>query len=71
MDNQLIGTTQPFMLFLTPRTSENEAAETGPAVQLNTMKFPSKSPLTDIYKVIQQPSVILAIESVGSLQNWT
>ncbi|XP_066494000.1 intermembrane lipid transfer protein VPS13D [Tiliqua scincoides] len=50
VDNQLIGTTQPFMLFLTPRTSENEAAETGPAVQLNTMKFPSKSPLTDIYK---------------------
>ncbi|XP_053136918.1 intermembrane lipid transfer protein VPS13D isoform X2 [Hemicordylus capensis] len=50
VDNQLIGTTQPFMLFLTPRTSENEAAETGPAVQLNAMKFPSKRPLTDIYK---------------------
>ncbi|KAJ7306493.1 hypothetical protein JRQ81_009848 [Phrynocephalus forsythii] len=41
---------QPFMLFLTPKTGENEAAETGPAVQLNAMKFPSKSPLTDIYK---------------------
>ncbi|XP_054856929.1 intermembrane lipid transfer protein VPS13D isoform X2 [Eublepharis macularius] len=50
VDNQLIGTTQPFMLFLTPQTSENEAAETGPALQLNAMKFPSKRPLTDIYK---------------------
>uniref|UniRef100_A0A8D0BUC4 Vacuolar protein sorting 13 homolog D n=1 Tax=Salvator merianae TaxID=96440 RepID=A0A8D0BUC4_SALMN len=50
VDNQLIWTTQPFMLFLTPKTVENEASETGPAVQLNAMKFPSKSPLTDIYK---------------------
>ncbi|XP_061458181.1 intermembrane lipid transfer protein VPS13D isoform X3 [Rhineura floridana] len=50
VDNQLLRTTQPFMLFLTPKTGENEAAETGPAVQLNAMKFPSKSPLTDIYK---------------------
>ncbi|XP_077168382.1 intermembrane lipid transfer protein VPS13D isoform X2 [Paroedura picta] len=50
VDNQLIGTTRPFMLFLTPQTNENEAVETGPAVQLNAMKFPSKSPLTDIYK---------------------
>ncbi|XP_067328891.1 intermembrane lipid transfer protein VPS13D isoform X8 [Anolis sagrei] len=50
VDNQLLRTTQPFMLFLTPKTGESEAAETGPAVQLNAMKFPSKSPLTDIYK---------------------
>uniref|UniRef100_A0A8C8S488 Vacuolar protein sorting 13 homolog D n=1 Tax=Pelusios castaneus TaxID=367368 RepID=A0A8C8S488_9SAUR len=50
VDNQLIGTTQPFMLFLTPQISENEAIETGPAVQLNTMKFPSKNALKDIYK---------------------
>ncbi|XP_043387413.1 vacuolar protein sorting-associated protein 13D isoform X3 [Chelonia mydas] len=50
VDNQLIGTTQPFMLFLTPQISENEAIETGPAVQLNAMKFPSKNALTDIYK---------------------
>lgn len=51
MDNQLIGTTQPFMLFLTPKMSENEPVETGPAVQVNAMKFPSKNALTDIYKV--------------------
>ncbi|XP_042334804.1 vacuolar protein sorting-associated protein 13D isoform X2 [Sceloporus undulatus] len=50
VDNQLLRTTQPFMLFLTPKMGENEAVETGPAVQLNAMKFPSKSPLTDIYK---------------------
>uniref|UniRef100_A0A670ZLE6 Vacuolar protein sorting 13 homolog D n=1 Tax=Pseudonaja textilis TaxID=8673 RepID=A0A670ZLE6_PSETE len=50
VDNQLLRTTQPFMLFLTPKLGENEAAETGPAVQLNAMKFPSKSPLSDIYK---------------------
>ncbi|XP_077787399.1 intermembrane lipid transfer protein VPS13D isoform X3 [Podarcis muralis] len=50
VDNQLLRTTQPFMLFLTPKTGENEATETGPALQLNAMKFPSKSPLTDIYK---------------------
>lgn len=51
MDNQLIGTTRPFILFLTPKTSENEPVETGPAVQLNAMKLPSKNALTDIYKV--------------------
>ncbi|NXO05389.1 VP13D protein, partial [Rhinopomastus cyanomelas] len=50
VDNQLIGTTRPFMLFLTPQMSENEPVETGPAVQVNAMKFPSKNALTDIYK---------------------
>uniref|UniRef100_A0A8C0UDT2 Vacuolar protein sorting 13 homolog D n=1 Tax=Cyanistes caeruleus TaxID=156563 RepID=A0A8C0UDT2_CYACU len=50
VDNQLIGTTRPFMLFLTPRMSENEPLDLGPAVQVNAMKFPSKNALTDIYK---------------------
>uniref|UniRef100_A0A8C3LRJ9 Vacuolar protein sorting 13 homolog D n=1 Tax=Chrysolophus pictus TaxID=9089 RepID=A0A8C3LRJ9_CHRPC len=50
VDNQLIGTTQPFMLFLTPRMSENEPMETAPAVQVNAMKCPSKNALIDIYK---------------------
>ncbi|XP_032057126.1 vacuolar protein sorting-associated protein 13D isoform X4 [Aythya fuligula] len=50
VDNQLIGTTQPLMLFLTPRMSENEPVEAGPAVQVNAMKFPSKNTMTDIYK---------------------
>ncbi|NXG45301.1 VP13D protein, partial [Psilopogon haemacephalus] len=50
VDNQLIGTTRPFILFLTPKMSENEPVETGPAVQVNAMKLPSKNALTDIYK---------------------
>ncbi|XP_044308193.1 vacuolar protein sorting-associated protein 13D isoform X3 [Varanus komodoensis] len=50
VDNQLLRTTQPFVLFVTPVTAENEIAETAPALQLNAVKFPSKSPLTDIYK---------------------
>ncbi|NXQ50981.1 VP13D protein, partial [Catharus fuscescens] len=50
VDNQLIGTTRPFVLFLTPKISENEPLDLGPAVQVNAMKFPSKNALTDIYK---------------------
>ncbi|XP_073937430.1 intermembrane lipid transfer protein VPS13D isoform X6 [Castor canadensis] len=50
VDNQLIGTTQPFMLYVTPLSNENEVTETGPAVQVNAVKFPSKSALTNIYK---------------------
>ncbi|XP_072675145.1 intermembrane lipid transfer protein VPS13D-like isoform X4 [Canis lupus baileyi] len=50
VDNQLIGTTQPFMLYVTPLSNENEVIETGPAVQVNAVKFPSKSALTNIYK---------------------
>ncbi|XP_068395015.1 intermembrane lipid transfer protein VPS13D isoform X6 [Eschrichtius robustus] len=53
VDNQLIGTTQPFMLFVTPLSNENEVIETGPAVQVNTVKFPSKSALTNIYKALK------------------
>lgn len=51
MDNQLIGTTQPFMLYVTPLSSENEVIETGPAVQVNAVRFPSQSAPTNIYKV--------------------
>ncbi|XP_047647840.1 intermembrane lipid transfer protein VPS13D isoform X1 [Phacochoerus africanus] len=50
VDNQLIGTTQPFMLYVTPLSNENEVIETGPVVQVNAVKFPSKSALTNIYK---------------------
>ncbi|XP_039698117.1 intermembrane lipid transfer protein VPS13D isoform X2 [Pteropus medius] len=50
VDNQLIGTTQPFMLYVTPLSNENEAIETGPAVQVNAVELPSKSALTNIYK---------------------
>lgn len=61
------------MLFLTPKTNENEAAETGPAIQLNAMKFPSKSPLTDIYKVISHRMSFwsLAFSLFVLLNKWT
>lgn len=39
------------MLYVTPLSNENEVIETGPAVQVNAVKFPSKSALTNIYKV--------------------
>jgi hypothetical protein len=39
------------MLYVTPLSNENEVTETGPAVQVNAVKFPSKSALTNIYKV--------------------
>ncbi|XP_053307347.1 intermembrane lipid transfer protein VPS13D [Spea bombifrons] len=50
VDNQLIGTTQPAMLFVTPRSAESEETEQGPAIQVNAMKVPSKNALTDLYK---------------------
>ncbi|XP_043916363.1 vacuolar protein sorting-associated protein 13D [Protopterus annectens] len=50
VDNQLLGTTHPIMLSLTPHTDENEVVEEGPALQLTAMKIPSRSPLTDLFK---------------------
>lgn len=39
------------MLYVTPLSNENEAIEMGPAVQVNAVELPSKSALTNIYKV--------------------
>uniref|UniRef100_A0A4W3GI10 Vacuolar protein sorting 13 homolog D n=1 Tax=Callorhinchus milii TaxID=7868 RepID=A0A4W3GI10_CALMI len=52
IDNQLLGTTQPILLSLTPNSVENETdyVEAGPAVQINAMQIPSKSPLTELFK---------------------
>ncbi|XP_073441688.1 intermembrane lipid transfer protein VPS13D isoform X3 [Dendrobates tinctorius] len=50
VDNQLIGTTQPAMLFVTPKSFETEDMESGPAIQVNAVKVPSKNALTDLYK---------------------
>lgn len=59
------------MLYVTPLSNENEAIETGPAVQVNAVKLPSKSALTNIYKVSlywarfvcpSQPSVTAAVQ---------
>ncbi|XP_041130652.1 vacuolar protein sorting-associated protein 13D-like isoform X3 [Polyodon spathula] len=50
VDNQLLGTTQPVMLCVTPSNSESGVVETGPVLQLNTMKVPSNLMLTDLFK---------------------
>nr|XP_006005250.1 PREDICTED: vacuolar protein sorting-associated protein 13D [Latimeria chalumnae] len=50
VDNQLLGTTQPVMVWIAPNNSESEAVESGPALQLNSMTFPSKSTLNNLFK---------------------
>ncbi|XP_048417069.2 intermembrane lipid transfer protein VPS13D isoform X1 [Stegostoma tigrinum] len=52
IDNQLLGTMQPVILSVTPNSpeSETDSVETGPAVQINAMKIPSKSALTELFK---------------------
>ncbi|MGH0120150.1 UNVERIFIED_CONTAM: hypothetical protein FKN15_065311 [Acipenser sinensis] len=50
VDNQLLGTTQPVMLCVTPSNIESGVVETGPALQLNTMKVPSNLMLTELFK---------------------
>ncbi|XP_069096842.1 intermembrane lipid transfer protein VPS13D isoform X1 [Pleurodeles waltl] len=50
VDNQLLGSTQSVLLYVSPRSTEDEPAEAGPALQINTVKFPSKNALTDLYK---------------------
>ncbi|XP_034732761.1 vacuolar protein sorting-associated protein 13D isoform X3 [Etheostoma cragini] len=53
MDNQLLGTTQPVMLCVTPsssESSESSASDSGPALQLNSVKVPSSLVLTHLFK---------------------
>ncbi|KAA8590750.1 hypothetical protein FQN60_001693 [Etheostoma spectabile] len=53
MDNQLLGTTQPVMLCVTPSSSdssESSASDSGPALQLNSVKVPSSLVLTHLFK---------------------
>ncbi|XP_039611356.1 vacuolar protein sorting-associated protein 13D isoform X2 [Polypterus senegalus] len=50
VDNQLLGTTQPVVLCVTPNSVESGVPETGPALQLNTMKIPSSLLLTELFK---------------------
>ncbi|KAE8593143.1 hypothetical protein XENTR_v10019000 [Xenopus tropicalis] len=49
VDNQLIGTTQPTMLFVTPSSIESEE-EIGPAIQVSAMMVPSKNKLSTLFK---------------------
>ncbi|XP_053338052.1 intermembrane lipid transfer protein VPS13D isoform X1 [Clarias gariepinus] len=50
VDNQLLGTTQPVILCLTPNPSENAVMESGPALQVNAVKVPSSLMLTELFK---------------------
>ncbi|XP_038577495.1 vacuolar protein sorting-associated protein 13D isoform X3 [Micropterus salmoides] len=50
VDNQLLGTTQPVMLCVTPSSSDSGVGETGPALQVNSVKVPSSLMLTNLFK---------------------
>ncbi|XP_028266472.1 vacuolar protein sorting-associated protein 13D isoform X2 [Parambassis ranga] len=50
VDNQLLGTTQPVMLCVTPSSSDSIPNEGGPALQVNSVKVPSNLMLTDLFK---------------------
>nr|XP_043893555.1 vacuolar protein sorting-associated protein 13D isoform X3 [Solea senegalensis] len=50
VDNQLLGTTQPVMLCVTPSSGENSVNDIGPALQINSVKVPSNLMLTDLFK---------------------
>ncbi|XP_056588171.1 intermembrane lipid transfer protein VPS13D [Triplophysa dalaica] len=50
MDNQLLGTTHPVMLCVTPVSNESSAVDSGPALQVNAVKVPSTLMLTDLFK---------------------
>lgn len=52
VDNQLLGTTQPVMLCVSPgSSSESSIVDTGAALQINSVKVPSNLILTDLFKV--------------------
>nr|XP_015192573.1 PREDICTED: vacuolar protein sorting-associated protein 13D isoform X1 [Lepisosteus oculatus] len=50
VDNQLLGTTHNVMLCVTPTPSDIVTTDTGPALQINAMKVPSKLQLTELFK---------------------
>ncbi|XP_029011059.1 intermembrane lipid transfer protein VPS13D isoform X2 [Betta splendens] len=50
VDNQLLGTTQPVMLCVTPGSSDVSVNESGPALQVNAVKVPSSLMFTELYK---------------------
>lgn len=51
MDNQLLGTTQPVVLCVTPSSADGTVSDSAPALQVNSVKVPSSLMLTDIFKV--------------------
>ncbi|XP_029973693.1 vacuolar protein sorting-associated protein 13D, partial [Salarias fasciatus] len=50
VDNQLLGSTQPIMLCVTPSCSDSTVSDCGPALQVNSVKVPSSLMLTDLFK---------------------
>lgn len=56
VDNQLLGTTQPVMLCVTPASGDAGASDSGPALQLNAVKVPSSLMFTELYKVSERRS---------------
>ncbi|XP_076023177.1 intermembrane lipid transfer protein VPS13D isoform X2 [Genypterus blacodes] len=51
VDNQLLGTTQPVMLYMTPSSNiESNIGDSGAALQINSVKVPSNLILTDLFK---------------------
>ncbi|XP_019746384.1 vacuolar protein sorting-associated protein 13D isoform X5 [Hippocampus comes] len=50
VDNQLLGTTQPVMLCVTPSSADGTVSDSAPALQVNSVKVPSSLMLTDIFK---------------------
>ncbi|KAM4737865.1 intermembrane lipid transfer protein VPS13D isoform 3-T3 [Anableps anableps] len=50
VDNQLLGTTQPVMLCVSPSSGDGGANDSGPALQVNSVKVPSSLMLTELFK---------------------
>ncbi|XP_049609013.1 intermembrane lipid transfer protein VPS13D isoform X3 [Syngnathus scovelli] len=50
VDNQLLGTTQPVVLCVTPSSADGIVSESGPSLQVNSVKVTSSLLLTDIFK---------------------
>lgn len=63
VDNQLLGTTQPVMLFVTPSSSDSSVNDSIPALEINSVKVPSTLMLTELFKV-SECSEVLQYETV-------
>ncbi|KAM4563375.1 intermembrane lipid transfer protein VPS13D isoform 4-T4 [Odontesthes bonariensis] len=50
VDNQLLGTTLPVMLCVTPSSGDSSVNDSGAALQVNSVKVPSNLMLTDLFK---------------------
>ncbi|XP_033825826.1 intermembrane lipid transfer protein VPS13D isoform X2 [Periophthalmus magnuspinnatus] len=50
VDNQLLGTTHPVMLCVSPTSGDSSVTDTGDALQVNSVKVPSTRQLTQLFK---------------------